>query len=595
MKIHTLHRLKRIGSVLTLAGLFMVSLATVRADDPRTNSWFTTYAGKYARVYTNAAAFAANNIATTWSNGSQTQSSPAYCGVQEIYSSTNWVYIRTTGLASHTMGNWSAGFPNLPANQKALYRIPRTNQITIPATKTQTGLGAIGYFVDGVAMFDSRDGFIWTGSAESGGGTGYWNRDAYVNEGATFDPAYAHQEGTGNYHYHANPIALRYLMGDHVSYNSTSKIWSESTNAVTKHSPLLGWVRDGYPIYGPYGYSVSNNAASSVRRMISGYVLRNGQSGTDNLTNTLRVNLPAWAQRLYGLNSAGPTDTSTYPIGRYMEDKAFLGDLTNSLTSQKYVMGTDYDLDEYNGRWCVTPEFPNGTYAYFVSISSNGTPVFPYNIGRAFYGGANGASVTNITETVVTNFLGYTNLASMLNAPSASNGVVKLSWSALEGGTYMVLSSTNLTAWTTNATGLTAAQNTGSYTNNSTSSARFYRTARTALATFDSAGTTIFSNTVVVVVTNFSFSPGGNATRGTTVQVTNYLATPPPSPPVTSIPTITLAGSISGTVVSRPATNIVVATFVIPANTTATNLQNIVITFSPGPPNPWTNSFTINP
>jgi hypothetical protein len=595
MKIQSHLNSNRINFVILFAGLFLSRIISAHADDPRTNSWFTTYAGKYARVYTNAAAFTANNIATTWSNGTQTQSSPAYCGVQEIYSSSNWVYIRTTGLASHTMGNWSAGFPNLPANQKALYRIPRTNQITIPTTKTQTGLGAIGYFVDGVAMFDSRDGFIWTGSTESGNGTGYWNRDAYVNEGATFDPAYAHQEGTGNYHYHANPIALRYLMGDHVSYNSTSKTWSESTNAVTQHSPILGWVRDGYPIYGPYGYSISNNAASGVRRMISGYVLRNGQYGTDNLTNTLRVNLPAWAQRLYGLNSAGPTDTSTYPIGRYMEDKAFLGDLTNSLTSQKYVMGTDYDLDEYNGRYCVTPEFPNGTYAYFVSISSNGTPVFPYNIGRAFYGGANGASVTSITETVVTNFLGYTNLTSTLNAPAVSNGVVKLTWSALEGGTYMVLSTTNLTAWVTNSTTVGAVQNSAAYTNSSSDSQRFYRTVRTALATFDSAGTTTIS--VGSGATVYSFSPGGSAARGQTVQVTNTLATPPPSPALNApLPTATLAGTITGYNISHPATNIVIATFDIPANTTATNLQKIVITFGAGTqPPPWTNNFTINP
>jgi hypothetical protein len=76
--------------------------------------------------------------------------------------------------------------------------------------------------VDGIAMFDSRDGFVWTGAAEAGNGTGYWNREAYVNEGATFDPGYAHQEQTGTHHYHANPIALRYLLGDHVDFNATT-------------------------------------------------------------------------------------------------------------------------------------------------------------------------------------------------------------------------------------------------------------------------------------------------------------------------------------------------------------------------------------
>ena len=185
---------------ISLAAVLLAAVSIARADDPRTNSWFTANSGKYARIYTNAASQSSGNAVATWSNGSQTQSAPAYCGVQEVYSSSNWVYFRSTGLAGYTMGAWQAGFPNLPANQKILYRIPRTNIITVPLTKSLTGLGAIGYFVDGVAMFDSRDGFVWTGSGESGSGTGYWNRDAYVNEGATFDPANAHQQQTGTYH-----------------------------------------------------------------------------------------------------------------------------------------------------------------------------------------------------------------------------------------------------------------------------------------------------------------------------------------------------------------------------------------------------------
>jgi len=586
MKIQ-IHTQPKINFTLALLGILLAMQSLAQAADPRTNSWFTAYAGKYARSFTNAASQTSGNAVTTWSNGSQTQSSPAYCGVQEVYSSSNWVYFRTTGLASHTMGAWSSGFPNLPANQKVLYRIPRTNIITVPVTKSQTGLGAIGYFVDGVAMFDSRDGYVWTGSTESGNGTGYWNRDAYVNEGATFDPAYAHQENTGTYHYHANPIALRYLMGDHVSYNATAKTYSESTNAATKHSPLLGWVRDGYPIYGPYGYSISNNAASGVRRMVSGYVLRNGANGTDNLTNTLRANLPAWAQRLYNTNSAGPTDISTYPIGRYMEDKAYLGDLTNAATGQKYVMGTNtFDLDENNGRWCVTPEFPNGTYAYFVNMSSNGTPVFPYNIGRAFYGYPTGAVTTAISETVVTNYLGGPEATPSLNAPTVKNSAVTLTWSATEGGTYMVQSTTNFSTWTTNSTTVAAVLNSASYTNNSADNYRFYRVAQTALATYDSAGSGGYTPTISTV------APGGTATRGTIVTVTITLPTTPPWPPANApITSVTLGGSIAGTGISDATQGQVTATFAIPANA-STGAQSLVVVF--GGPTYTVNSLTIN-
>ena len=122
--------------------------------------------------------------------------------------------------------------------------------------------------------------------------------------------------------------------------------------------------------------------------MVSGYALRNGQNGADNLTVTGRTTIPAWAQRLYNASAtvqSGPAVSGSYPLGRYMEDNAFLGDLTNPGTGAPWVQGAGgYDLDEFNGRYCVTPEYPNGTYAYFVAISASGAPVFPYNIGRAY-------------------------------------------------------------------------------------------------------------------------------------------------------------------------------------------------------------------
>src|SRR4051794_5876297 len=383
-------------------------LAITAYGDPLIDSWFTTYSGKYARIYATDADKNSGNAVSTWSRGSISQTVPAYCGVYFVGNSASWVYLRSSGLASHVMGPWYLNtahtqiFPNVPKFTATLYRIPRSP--TVPATKTLTGLGAIGYFVDGVAMFDTRDAFYWNGTSEVNG-TGNWNREAWVNEGPTLDPGLAHQPGDGTHHYHANPIALRYLLGDHVDFNAATKTYSESTNVVAKHSPILAWVRDGYPLYGPYGYSSASNSASGVRRMLSGYVPRNGQSGTQNLSTTGRTNIPAWAVRLYNVAAnqvVGPAVSTTYPLGRYMEDNDFLSDLG-------YAKGVDFDLDEYNGRLCVTPEFPNGTYAYFVSITSSGAPSFPYNIGRAFYGSPTGGSVGSISETVVTNFVGGSN------------------------------------------------------------------------------------------------------------------------------------------------------------------------------------------
>lgn len=552
----------------------------VCAADPILDQWYTQQSGLYARIYVNAAAKAAGTQVTTWSNGTQIQSQPAYSGIQAIYSSASWVYLRTTGLGVHVMGPWSAGFPNLPSNQKALYRIPRTPAVS--STPSLTGLGAIGYFVDGVAMFDSRDAFYWNGSSE-GQGSGNWNREAYVNEGATFDPAFAHQQQQGTYHYHANPIALRYLLGDHVDYNTTTGTYSESTTPVTRHSPLLGWVADGFPIYGPYGYSSATNPASGLRRMISGYQLRNGQKGTDNLTSTGRSSIPAWAKRLYGTTGVqtGPAVSTTYPLGRYMEDNAYLGDLG-------FTQGVDFDLDETNGRFCVTPEFPSGTYAYFVCIGADGAPVFPYNIGRAFHGVSNGGSVTTISETVTTNFVGGADRPIMFDAPVRRSDQITLVWSAVEGGTYQIEASSTLGSWTPLGTNVSASLNRGSIQVADLAAGadrKFYRVSAVNVATYDPAtgstttggnGGTGGGGTQGPPLASISPTSGS---RGSTVTVTMTLGNNPP--PAGMNPSSAALGTLVGTALRRSG-NAVTATFAIPSDATP-GAVTASVTFA-GPP-----------
>jgi hypothetical protein len=453
-----------------------------------------------------------------------------------------------------------------------LYRIPRN-----PAVHTATnltGLGAIGYFVDGVAMFDTRDAFYWNGTADVTG-TGSWNREAYANEGATFDPGYAHQENTGTHHYHANPIALRYLLGDHVDYNAATKTYSENTNAVSKHSPILGWARDGFPVYGPYGYSSASNSASGVRRMLTGFAIRNGQNGTDNLST--RASIPLWAGRMYGTstNQSGPTVSASYPLGRYLEDYAYLGDLGK-------VQGADFDLDEYNGRWCVTPEFPQPHYAYFVSISSNGTPVFPNNIGRAFYGNPTGGTTT-LAEAVVTNFLGGPNLREVMSPPVRSGNNVVLTWSAVEGGTYRVegesLSGSNWVAFNTNTVS-NAVIGSATETSGATNTVRFYRVARTGLANYDGApgggGATIPV-------------PGGSVSLGSGTNITVSITLPanPPQPPANAPITSVTLGGVPGTGISYAVQGTVIASFALTTGNTSPGAKDVVVTFQNGPP-PYT-------
>lgn len=564
------------------------------AADPMISSWLTKYSGQYARIYSNDAALLAGAGSTTWSRGAITQAVPAYVGVQEITYSTNWVYIRTSGLGAHPMGPWylnaahNQNFPNFPKNQGVCYRFPRTN--SVPATKTLTGLGAIGYFVDGVAMFDNRDGFYWNGSAEvSGAAVAYWNRDAVTNEGVTLDPALAHQEQSGTYHYHASPVALRHLLGDNVGFNPATGQYSEmpfTTNV--KHSPVIGWIRDGSPLYGPYGYSDPTNPAGAVSRMRSGYVLRNGQSGSQNLGVLGRTNIPAWAVRAYNVssNQAGPP-VATYALGRYLEDYEHLADLGHAQTTN--AVSTTFDLDEYNGRWCVTPEYPGGVYAHFETVASNGVPVFPYHLGRVFRASPLGGATT-LSDATATNFTGNTAASSFVTAPVISDGTITLTWNASEGGTYTVETSADLASWSTVTTNAKPVNSAGATNIANTATQLFTRVRRTALAAYDTNAVTVLN---VAGATNAS-APGGSAPRGSTVLMTITLTTPPPLPPADVVPVAAiLAGTINGAGLTRVSSNTVSAIFVIPTNA-PTGAQSVSVMFNPNPTYTLTGGFNIN-
>ena len=52
---------------------------------------------------------------------------------------------------------------------------------------------------------------------------------------------------------------------------------------------------------------------------------------------------------------------------------------------EDYKFDNSGDLDQYNGRYGKTPEFPNGVYAYFATISSTTSEsTFPYFVGDSY-------------------------------------------------------------------------------------------------------------------------------------------------------------------------------------------------------------------
>jgi hypothetical protein len=140
---------------------------------------------------------------------------------------------------------------------------------------------------------------------------------------------------------------------------------------------LLGFAYDGFPIYGAYGYK-NTDGSGGVTRIKSSYKLRSITSRTTYADGSSVT--------------AGPTVSTTYPLGYFREDYEY--DAT-AATAPDY-------LDEHNGRFCVTPEYPAGIYAYFCTVDDQWNSAYPYAVGPTFYGVKNVTKVTSITETVTT-------------------------------------------------------------------------------------------------------------------------------------------------------------------------------------------------
>ncbi len=127
------------------------------------------------------------------------------------------------------------------------------------------------------------------------------------------DANHAHVQPTGAYHYHGLPVGLMQSVG-----------WSSKAQ-----SPLIGYAADGFPIY-----AITAQVNGKVAEMTSSYRLKSGARSGNG------------------------------PSGKH--DGTFVQDYT-------YVAGAG-SLDQCNGTVVKTKEYPNGTYAYFLTKSY---PVIP--------------------------------------------------------------------------------------------------------------------------------------------------------------------------------------------------------------------------
>lgn len=297
---------------------------------------------------------------------------PVQANVQSVQYNTTYAYVSATGIPAYITGPFQDGNPSLATAQNRIFRFPLSpTQNTGTATVT-TG-GNIGVFKNGVALFDYRDGVAWnntTGALCGGPGnptcpggpmtTQAWNRDAIPAERAGFDCAKAHP-AMGNYHHHQNPSAFNLDLV--VTSNICDLYPSDGLYVInpSQHSPLLGFAYDGFPIYGAYAYA-NTNGTGAISRMKSSYQLKN---------QTTRTN--------------GPAVNTTYFNGYFREDYEYVAHPTDATY-----------LDTHNGRFCITPEYPNGIYCYFTTVDADHKSAYPYVVGPTFYGNVVASAVTTI-------------------------------------------------------------------------------------------------------------------------------------------------------------------------------------------------------
>ncbi len=135
------------------------------------------------------------------------------------------------------------------------------------------------------------------------------------------------------------------------------------------HSPIIGFANDGFPIYGPYGF-YNKTGIGEIVRMKSGFQLK---------SNPKRKK-----------SKKVITDFNAY----------------------QFISSTLPDfLDQHNGRFCITPEYPQGTYCYFLTIDSLSNPVYPFLIGPTLFRN----SLSKIVDTIEEPFIKYANLKNKIN------------------------------------------------------------------------------------------------------------------------------------------------------------------------------------
>ena len=235
------------------------------------------------------------------------------------------------GIPNHEVGT----FPN-NNNPNTIREINVNKRFTLcPEIISESGLELVGpalaiaYAINSVKFDPGTAGRCNDlGECSLAQGQGNWNIEALGHDTFNFgdDMNHAHVQPSGEYHYHGMPELLIEFLGDN------------------QNMTLVGWASDGFPVYARFGYSNTNDSNSTIKSLIPSYRLK---SQPDS-------NRPMVLTSLAGGPGQGNTSPNTpIAMGAFTQD-------------YEYVEGLG-DLDQCNGRFGVTPEFPSGIYYYVVT------------------------------------------------------------------------------------------------------------------------------------------------------------------------------------------------------------------------------------
>ncbi len=159
---------------ILLCTFALLALCSFAQTNPAITSWIQNTTGIKGRHYVK------NNSTAINDNDS--------ANVLGVYYSASSVYIRANGVPGYVTGPFLDGNPSITTSQNAIFKFPLT-PVKNTGTATATTGGNIGIFINGVALFDYRDGVSWQNSSNSlkggplgGTGDNVWNRDAVVAE-----------------------------------------------------------------------------------------------------------------------------------------------------------------------------------------------------------------------------------------------------------------------------------------------------------------------------------------------------------------------------------------------------------------------------